>query len=112
MTKSFIYEIIVGIIVFIAIIAFGTMGNLAFLLMLLFPLVIKKGKPDEREYQLFYKAGNYSTSFVIIFITIIFLISQYVPSTYALITDNWLNFTVASFLLGHGLAGLIVFRSE
>ncbi len=57
MKTRFYYELIVGVIGLIAVLLFGIPGFAAFALFAGYPQ-IKTGKPDEREYQLFYKAGN------------------------------------------------------
>ena len=110
----FWFESIFGFICFVSIILFGAKGASIIVLLPLCPLImrIKKIKyPDERELHLFYKTGNLTLGLSIITIIII----QHFQDTLVnghLISDNWMTLVVSSLFLAHGLAGLIIFKTQ
>jgi hypothetical protein len=110
MKKRFLFELSVGVVLAIAIFVFGTAG-LAALALLAFQPFIGKKKADEREYQLFYKAGNVTAAFTLLACVIIYYFSD-VAVNGQLIGKNWLGLVVAAFLLVHGLSGLVIFREN
>lgn len=112
MTARFWFESIVGLICMIGILLFGKAGFVCFVLFALLPLVTrlcKGNKPDERELQLFYKAGNLSLALTIIVILLISRLSNVVINDHS-IGDNWMLLSVTSIIMFHGIAGLIVFH--
>jgi len=100
MYVRFGYETFVGLIGFISLLIFGEKGMSVMALIAFLPLIHWKKHFDEREYQLFYKAGNYT--FVTVYLGML-LIYFLFPS---------MNFICALALVSlffHGLCGLIVF---
>jgi len=108
MIKRFVFEMSVGTIGIICVLIFGEKGMAALALMALLPLVIrytkKKRKYDEREFQLFYRIGNYTMG---ILIFVIVLIDQLMRSGVNLISI-WMPLSIGFFFLFHGLIGIIV----
>lgn len=108
MNKRFIFELIVGVTGFAAVILFGRAGISAFALFALLPLFRKKN-PDEREIQLFYRTGNLTAALTLLAAVIFYLLSGKTVNGFS-IGDNWLALVIFSFLLAHGLSGLIMFN--
>jgi hypothetical protein len=109
MKKRFYFEIIVGIICLVAVIIAGKAGFAVFALFALYPLVAKK-KADEREYQLFYKTGNVTLSICFLICVAIYLF-QDVNINAGSIGELWLFLLCASYLIVHGIIGLVLFRN-
>ncbi|MBU0711430.1 hypothetical protein KJ762_02795 [bacterium] len=112
MIFRFWFESIVGLFCIICMLLFGQAGAASFALFALLPVIMrirKMTKPDERELQLFYKAGNLSIALVIITIYLISHFSGVAINGHA-IGDNWMFLSITSILMFHGIAGLIVFR--
>ena len=111
MILRYYFELIVGLIAILAILLFGKFGNAFFILFAALPLImrIRKGKVDERELLVFYKAGNLTMGLMIV---CLYLISYFFHSTINgnLIGDHWFSLSVASLLTAHGLSGLIMNR--
>jgi hypothetical protein len=110
MKNRFYFELILGLIGFIAVLIFGMPGFAVFALFAIYPLITKK-KADEREYQLFYKTGNMTA-----IITFLVCIGIYLASDITVngnkIGDNWLFFVCFSFLIVHGISGIVVFKNQ
>lgn len=117
MKTRFAYELIIGIIGFVATLWFGSVGMVALALLAIHPFIGRrnpfmrgdKEKWDEREYQLFYKAGNFTAGFTIVALVIIFEIKDISINNH-LINDNWLVLSASSFIAAHGLSCLIIFK--
>lgn len=112
MIARFWFESIAGLICILCILLFGQVGFISFALFALLPVVTrlyKGNKPDERELQLFYKAGNLSLALTIIVIFLISRLSGVVVNGHS-IGDNWMLFSITSIVMFHGIAGLIVFH--
>lgn len=107
MMRQFWWELSVGVITFAAMAAFGSRGAAAFALMAFLPFAMKNRKPDEREYYLFYKTGNYTMGLFILALVAINQLQVYTGS--AMIASNWLNLSINSFLVIHGLTGIVIF---
>jgi len=103
--------LIVGLIAVLAILFFGKSGNIIFVLFAALPLIIRirKGKVDERELLVFYKAGNLTMGLMIV---CLYLINHFFLTAVNenLIGDHWFSLSVASLLTTHGLSGLIMNR--
>ncbi|MBN2601248.1 MAG: hypothetical protein JXR87_04590 [Candidatus Marinimicrobia bacterium] len=114
MIFRFWFESIVGMFCIICILVFGQAGATSFALFALLPIILrirKITKPDERESQLFYKAGNLSLALAIIAIVLISYFSSVIVNGH-IIGDNWMFLSITSILMFHGVAGLIVFYKE
>lgn len=105
MRKRFVYELIVGIIMLIAIFLFGAKGLAALALLSAHPFIGKK-KADERESQLFNKIGNYTAGAVLIVSVIVYYFSDSIVNG-LVVGENWFGLVLSSFLIAHGLLGLI-----
>jgi hypothetical protein len=110
MKIRFIYELVVGIILLIAIFLFGEKGFAAFALLAAQPFIGKK-KADERESQLFNKVGNYTAGATLLACIIIYYFSDLAVNG-MLVGQYWLGLVVAAFLMSHGVSGLIIFREN
>lgn len=108
MKKRFIYELIVGIIILIAVFLFGAKGIAAIALLAIHPFIDKK-KADERESQLFNKVGNYTAGATLLACVIISYFSDFIVNG-QLIGNNWFGLVLSGFLIAHGASGLIIFR--
>lgn len=108
MKKRFIYELIVGIIMLIAVFLFGAKGILALVLLSAHPFVGKK-KADEREIQLFNKIGNYTAGATLLASVVVYYFSDSVLND-LVIGNNWFGLVLSAFLISHGLFGLIFTR--
>lgn len=110
MKKRFIYELIVGIIMLIAIFLFGVKGLAAMALLAVHPFIGEKNA-DERESQLFMKVGNYTAGATLFASVIIYYFSDL--EVYGqLIGKNWFGLVLTAFIIAHGAAGLIVFKKN
>jgi Na+/H+-translocating membrane pyrophosphatase len=107
MKARFIFELIVGLTGVISVLIFGEAGFAALALFAAY-VFFKKSKPDEREYQLFYRVGNLTAIFTLLLAVLIFLLSDQVIAG-NVIGNLWIYLLVFSFLLTHGLCGLVVF---
>lgn len=110
MKKRFIYELIVGIIILIAIFLFGVKGLAAMALLAAHPFIGEK-KADERESQLFTKAGSYTAGATLLASVIIYYFSD-LEVNGQLIGKNWFGLVFSAFIIAHGAAGLIVFKKN
>ncbi len=110
MKKRLILELIVGIIMLIAILLFGLKGFAVFALLAVEPFVGKR-KMDEREKQLFYRAGNYTAGALMLAAVIIYLNPDVVVNGIA-IGKNWLGLLVSVLLIAHGFFGLLIMRNR
>jgi hypothetical protein len=114
MIFRFWFASIFGFIFLVSILLFGAKGAISFVLLPLCPLImrIKKIKyPDERELHLFYKTGNLTLGLAIIAIIIIHHFQDALVNGH-LIGDNWMYLTIISIFFAHGLAGLIIFKTQ
>ncbi len=98
----FVTELIIGIITFIGILLMGDKGTVLFSLIALL-VIFRKNKMDEREYQLFYKAGHFTAFGVYL---AMFFIYYFLPNI------NWFFALASVFLFFHGLSGSIIFARE
>lgn len=96
----FSYELFVGVIAFASVLLFGKKGSAALLLMALLPILYWKRHIDEREYQLFYKVGHYTSIFVFVAMILFYMLRPPMFSPAAL---------AISYFAIHGLSGLLVF---
>jgi len=105
MIKRYMFEMAVGIVTLVSVLLFGPVGYASFSLMA-FMVFFSKKKPDERELQLFYKAGNMTMGLMIISLVVI---DQLKNATFGPIKvgDYWLSFATAAFLVSHGVSGLV-----
>lgn len=120
MKTRFIYELTIGLIGIGAVLFWGEIGMVTFLLLAFGPF-ISMGKNslirwnrqswDEREYQLFYKTGNWSIALTLLAMITIYFCRNLSVNEY-LINDNWLILSVNSFLFAHGLSGLVIFGNN
>jgi hypothetical protein len=94
------YELFVGAIAFGAILLLGNRGLAALSMMALLPILYWKRHIDEREYQLFYKVGHYTSIFVFVAMILFYMLrpSIFCPGVLCI-----------SYFTIHGLAGLLVF---
>ncbi len=112
MKIRFAFEMAVGLIGIAAVLLLGSAGMVFFVLFAFFPLVVRKyggHKPDERELQLFYRAGNLTLVLIILAVLGIYLASPLSINGRA-VGENWYLITMGAILATHGLAGLISFR--
>lgn len=109
MIKRFTYELAVGIIMLIAVFLFGTKGLAALALLAAHPFIGRK-KADERESQLFNKVGNYTAAATLLACVIIYYFSDAVVNGQSL-EKLWFCVAVSAFIIAHGAAGLIVFKT-
>ena len=107
MKKRFAYELLVGIILLVAVILLGAKGLAAGVLFAFQPFIGKKNV-DERESQLFNIVGNYTAGVTLVACVVIYLSSNAVINGLS-IEKNWLGLVVASFLIAHGVTGLVMF---
>ncbi len=110
MTKKFVYELFVGVILLIAILLFGTKGLAAMALLAVHPFIGKR-KPDENEKLIFYKTGNYTAGATLLASIVVFYFSDTTVNG-QLISKNWLGFVVSVFIISHGIAGIILFKKR
>ncbi len=110
MKKRFVYELVVGIIMLIAIFLFGAKGIAALALLSAHPFLWKK-KTDKDESQLFNKIGNYTAGAVLFIGVIVYSFSDSMING-MLIGENWFGFVLSAFIISHGLFGLIFTRKE
>lgn len=105
MIKRYVFEIIIGVITLVSVLLFGPVGYASFALMALMAFFAKK-KPDERELQLFYKAGNLTMGLMIVSLV---LIDQMKNAMFGQVRvgDYWLSFAMTAFFLSHGASGLL-----
>ena len=108
MKRRFVITLVIGVIIWICILAFGKVGGASLALMAILAF-IKKKKYDEREYQLYYKTNNFA--FVIMIIVMV-IIDQLQNAGNILMQENWLILSIAGFFIGQGLLGLIIFNRE
>ncbi len=108
MNKRFFFDLSIGILGLIAVIIFGNAGLSVLALFVFYPL-FKKKKPDERELQLFYKTGNITAALTLAAAVVIWYLSGKTVNGH-LIGDNWLPLIAFSFLLVHGISGIIIFK--
>ena len=110
MISRFIFEIVLGIVCFTAVLLFGNVGFASFGLFGLMPLVSRK-QPDERELQLFYKVGNTTMGVFILALVAIHFLQPVTISNFK-IGDNWLIISTGVFMIIHGLTGIIIFKTN
>jgi len=110
MNKRFAYELIVGVLLLIAVALFGAKGMVVNVLLIAQPFIGKK-KLDEREFQLFYKVGNYTAGATLMACVIIYYFSDSVVNG-QLIEKIWLFLVVSALLIAHGASGLIIFKKN
>ncbi len=108
MKKRFVFEMIVGIICLISVLLFGEIGMVAFTIFAVHPF-IGKTKTDERESQLFNKVGNITAAVTLLASIGVYLGSDFVVNGHP-IGEFWIGLVVSSFLLSHGIAGLVVIK--
>lgn len=114
MKNRFAFEMAVGLVGLVAVLFLGSKGMVALVLFAFFPLVVRKSgghRPDERELQLFYRAGNWTVVLIILSVLVIYLASPLIINGNR-VGDNWYLLTVSSILIVHGLAGLAAFRDQ
>ena len=111
MSKRFILEFIVGIILLVSVLLFGQKGMAAFALLAIHPFIKKKKKLDEREIQLFNKIGNFTAGATLLMSVAVYYFSDFVVNGWA-IGENWLFYVLSAFLISHGMSGLIVFNKK
>jgi len=111
MSKRFILEFIVGIILLVSVLLFGQKGMAAFALLAIHPFIKKKKKLDEREIQLFNKIGNFTAGATLFMSVAIYYFSDFVINGLT-IGANWLFYVLSAFLISHGMSGLIVFNKK
>jgi hypothetical protein len=114
MIFRFWFESIFGFICLICILLLGAKGASSLVIFVLLPILmrIKKTKqPDERELQLFYKIGNLTMGLTILALIIIHTL-QNTEINGHVIGTNWMTLAIASTMLAHGLAGLIIFKRQ
>lgn len=104
MNKRYIYEIVVGIITLASVLVFGSVGYASFSLLGGLAFIGNK-KPDERELQLIYKTGNTTMALMIISLVLIDMLKNFTFGPIK-VGDYWLSFSVAAFLVSHGITGL------
>jgi hypothetical protein len=112
MKIRFAFELAVGMISVAAVLLLGSVGMVFFALFAFFPLVVRKygsHKPDERELQLFYRAGNLTLVLIFLAVLGIYLASS-VSINGRAVGENWYLLTMGAILATHGFAGLISFR--
>ncbi|MFH0735531.1 MAG: hypothetical protein V1773_11655 [bacterium] len=111
MSFRFGYELVVGLVTLIMILLLGAKGLIFFVLFLPLPILMraKKYEPDERELQMFYKAGSYSTAGIIIIVVLISKFSYLIINGHKL-GDSWAGLCVASFMFVHGILGFWFFK--
>jgi hypothetical protein len=110
MKKRFAYELLVGIVWMVAVLLLGEKG-MVFMALLAAQPFIGKRKADEREYQLFYKVGNFTAGVTIVICVIINECSDLIINGHQ-IGKNWLLLVGAAFIIAHGAAGLYIFNKE
>ena len=110
MKKLFVFELIVGIIMLVAVSMFGTKG-IAALALLSLVVFVRPKKMDEREWLLFYRVGNFTAGASLL---VAFIISSFsdVAINGIPIGQNWFGLLLAAFIGVHGAIGLILFREE
>ena len=114
MIFRFWFESVIGFVCLLCIILFGAKGASSLAIFVMLPIIMrikKTEKPDERELQLFSKTGNLTMGLTIIAIVII----RYFQDTMVngqLIGSNWITLAIASIMLAHGLAGIIIFNKQ
>lgn len=108
MKKRFVYELIVGIIMLIAVFLFEAKGIAALALLFAHPFIGKK-KADEREIQLFYKIGNYTAGATLLASVVVYYFSDSIINDF-MVGKNWFGLVLSAFLIAHGLIGLILTR--
>ena len=107
MKGRFIYTLIMGIIGWICILLFGKVGGVS--LVLLVGITFFRKKPDEREYQLFYKTNSLAFALMVI---VMVIIHQLQIAGNILMQENWLFLSLSAFFIAQGLFGLIIFNRE
>ena len=107
MKKRFIFTLVVGIIICISVLLFGTAGHISLTLMIL--IVLFKKKYDEREYYLYYKTNNFA--FLITILTMAYFQKMSVAGN-ALMQGSYLIMTISAFFIVQGIIGIVIFNRE
>ena len=108
MKKRFVYELIVGLIMLVAIFLEGAKGISVLTLLFAHPFIGKK-KADEREIQLFYKIGNYTAGATLLASVVVYYFSDSIINDF-MVGKNWFGLVLSAFLIAHGFFGLILTR--
>jgi hypothetical protein len=99
----FVFEIAAGIATFALCYLFGDIGLLGLSLFFLGMIITMNPKPDEREIQLIFKAGNIKNILVIVVMGLIYYYS---------LPLNWFHVLVSSALFFRGSFGLYYFLTQ
>jgi hypothetical protein len=100
LTLRYVFEALVGLGTFVAVLAVGEAAFAALSLLALLPL-FKKRKLDEREVQLLHRANT---------LTLVAVYLSMFPVYYLMPGFNWLIALASSFLFFHGLCSLLTLR--
>lgn len=110
MIKRFMFQIFVGIACFVCVLRFGEAGFASFGLYALLAFFDRK-KPDERELYLFYKTGNATMGFMILFMVAVHFGQNQTISGFR-IGDHWLVICANAMLVIQGLVGIGFFHTS
>lgn len=110
MLLRFGYEAFCGITALISILILGKSGAAGFAMLGILPIILraKKIRFDERELQIFYKAGNYSAGIVITVLAAGYILKN--SSVNLHIPENWILLLLSFIIFVHGLFGLIILK--
>ncbi len=113
MKTKFVFEIVIGLIIIIAVLLFGMKGISAIALIVFFPFITRaaKIKGDEREMLIHYKTGNAAFALAILFVVIIYYLQDVSLGSFTVETI-WMPLTIGSIILAHGAAGMYVLLRE
>jgi energy-converting hydrogenase Eha subunit A len=113
MKFRFTYEAIIGMVSFLVVLFLGNVGGSILALIAFLPLItkIKNIRLDEREMQLFYKVGNLTFGLTILALVGINYFGNYKINGNP-VGNSWLMLSLSGIMLMHGIAGLIVFKTQ
>jgi len=110
MKKRFLFETIVGVILFASIFLFGFKGIAAISLLALHPFIGKR-KKDTNEVSLLNKIGNYTAGATLLGCIVVNCFSNLTIGNF-IIGNNWFGLILSTFILSHGIFGVILFKNE
>lgn len=71
MSKRYLFIAAIGFVLDLAVLIWGQVGMVVMALMALSPWIERGYKPDEREYQLFYKANNLTLGALVVVLVLL-----------------------------------------
>ncbi len=107
MKAYYTLNLVVGLLAIILSLVLGEAGYVA-IAVAAFGIFLRKRKLDEREYQLFYKAGDYTLVGIILSMVAVYMLRDYKINNIK-IDEVWFQLFIGSFYFFNGLTGLMMF---